>query len=56
DSYEQLKKLTRGQRIDRESLGKFIDRLDITTDAKRALKALTPANYTGNAAALAKDV
>ncbi|MCZ6664601.1 MAG: lyase family protein, partial [Gammaproteobacteria bacterium] len=56
DSYEQLKKLTRGQRIDRESLGKIIDGLALPTDAKRALKALTPADYIGHAAALAKDV
>ncbi|MCZ6773092.1 MAG: adenylosuccinate lyase [Proteobacteria bacterium] len=56
DSYEQLKKLTRGQRSDRESLGKIIDGLALPTDAKRALKALTPADYIGHAAALAKDV
>jgi adenylosuccinate lyase len=56
DSYEQLKALTRGQRIDREALHRFIDGLAIPADAKTALKALTPATYVGHAAALARSI
>ena len=49
--YEQLKALTRGKDgISRESLRRFIETLKIPNDAKTALLALTPANYTGNAA------
>ncbi len=56
DSYEQLKALTRGQRIDQARLAAFIDQLDIPADAKATLKALRPATYIGAAAELAKDV
>ena len=56
DSYEQLKELTRGRRIDQASLEKFIDGLAIPAAAKAALKALRPATYIGVAAELAKDV
>jgi len=49
--YEKLKELTRGKSgITRESLQEFIRMLDIPEDAKARLLALTPANYTGNAA------
>ena len=49
--YEQLKALTRGRDgITRESLRTFIDNLSIPDNAKAALLALTPADYTGNAA------
>jgi len=55
--YEQLKALTRGKSgMTRESLHAFIDRLDIPAEAKARLKALTPATYIGNAAALARRV
>ena len=54
--YEQLKALTRGQAITRESLQAFVATLDLPDDAKRYLMALTPAGYTGRAAALAKTV
>jgi adenylosuccinate lyase len=57
EPYEQLKALTRGKRgITRESLHAFIDALTIPADAKARLKALTPATYIGDAAALAKRV
>ena len=46
-AYEQLKTLTRGKRIDRVSLQKFISRLKIPANEKNRLKALTPAKYTG---------
>jgi adenylosuccinate lyase len=55
--YEQLKALTRGKSgITRESLHVFIDALAIPADEKSRLKAMTPANYIGKAAELAKRV
>ncbi|MCX7068857.1 MAG: adenylosuccinate lyase [Methylococcales bacterium] len=54
--YEKLKELTRGQRITADQLWIFIENLEIPEDAKVALLALTPRNYTGYAARLAKDI
>ena len=54
--YEQLKALTRGQRVERETLHAFIADLAIPDEAKQRLLALTPASYTGNAAAQARKV
>jgi adenylosuccinate lyase len=54
--YERLKDLTRGHRITREDLARFIDSLDIPEDAKARLKALTPGTYIGSASAQAKAV
>ncbi|MGF1645296.1 MAG: adenylosuccinate lyase [Thiotrichales bacterium] len=54
--YEQLKALTRGQRIDAETLRAFITQLDIPEDARVRLLQLTPARYTGNAAAMARKI
>ena len=54
--YEQLKALTRGQRGGRETLRAFIADLAIPADAKQRLLALTPASYTGNAAAQARKL
>ena len=52
--YERLKALTRGKAITREAIAAFIDSLDDVPVAERErLKALTPATYTGRAAALA---
>ena len=47
DPYALLKELTRGHRIGPEELRAFIDGLDIGADAKRRLRELTPAAYTG---------
>jgi len=52
--YEQLKALTRGKAITRESLAGFIETLDIPPEAKAELRALTPSAYTGEAAGLAR--
>ena len=52
-AYEQLKALTRGQRITPEALAAFIDTLAIPADAKAQLRELTPAKYVGLAATLA---
>jgi adenylosuccinate lyase len=55
--YEQLKALTRGRHgMTRESLHRFIDGLGLPDDVKARLKALTPANYHGKAAELARRV
>jgi len=54
--YEKLKELTRGQRITPDQLWIFIEKLDIPEEAKVALLALTPRNYTGYAEKLAKDI
>jgi adenylosuccinate lyase len=56
EPYEQLKALTRGQGITRESMRSFIAGLDLPADAKQALAELTPASYVGLAARLAKSV
>ncbi len=52
--YERLKALTRGKTITREAIREFIDTLEIPPEERQRLHALTPASYTGAAAALAK--
>ncbi len=54
--YEKLKDLTRGKGISAEALQVFIETLDLPEEAKVQLRALTPANYIGNAGAQAKRV
>lgn len=54
--YEQLKELTRGKGITREGLQTFIQSLAIPEAEKVRLLAMTPANYIGNAAQVAKKV
>ena len=54
--YEQLKALTRGQRIDREALKKFVATLDIPEKERKRLLALAPSTYLGEAAKLAKEI
>ncbi|MDB5794940.1 MAG: purB [Noviherbaspirillum sp.] len=54
--YEQLKELTRGKGISREILRQFIDGLAIPQEAKDHLLAMTPANYIGRAATLAREI
>lgn len=46
--YEALKGLTRtNEKINKESISKFIDGLEVSDDIKDELKAITPQNYTG---------
>ena len=46
--YEALKALTRGNAtIDKKSIHKFIDGLNVNAEIKKELKAVTPQNYTG---------
>lgn len=56
DAYEQLKHLTRGRPMTRELLHEFIDAVDLPEESRAKLKALTPSDYTGLAAELAKRV
>ncbi|MGN6226462.1 MAG: adenylosuccinate lyase [Dyella sp.] len=56
EPYEQLKALTRGQGITRESMRSFVDGLDLPTEAKQRLLELTPGGYVGLAEDLAKDI
>ncbi|HUW51922.1 MAG TPA: adenylosuccinate lyase [Rhodanobacter sp.] len=56
EPYEQLKALTRGQGIMRESMRAFITGLELPADAKQRLLALTPGGYVGLAEGLARDI
>lgn len=47
--YEKLKELTRGKRVDGDSMRAFIDTLEMPESAKDELKAMTPASYIGRA-------
>jgi adenylosuccinate lyase len=54
--YEKLKDLTRGQKIDAQTIHTFVEQLDIPSAAKQDLLRLTPAAYIGNAAEQAQRV
>ncbi len=54
--YEQLKKLTRGQRITPEQLQAFIAELPLPDDVRDRLMTLTPSTYLGNAPYQARQV
>jgi adenylosuccinate lyase len=56
NAYEQLKSLTRGQRVDAVALRGFIAGLSIPQEAKAALLELSPASYVGYAERLARQV
>ncbi|MGK0441440.1 MAG: adenylosuccinate lyase [Pseudohongiellaceae bacterium] len=56
EPYEKLKALTRGQAINQETIAVFIETLDMPEEAKVGLRALTPANYIGNAIAQAERI
>ncbi|HVI60178.1 MAG TPA: adenylosuccinate lyase [Luteimonas sp.] len=56
EPYEQLKALTRGQGITRESMRAFVESLDLPAADKARLLALAPGGYTGLAESLAKAV
>ena len=55
NGYESLKEFTRGRSIDAQSLAAFIDTLPLPGSEKTRLKALTPDEYTGIAARLARE-
>jgi adenylosuccinate lyase len=54
NAYEQMRDLTRGHGINRESLITFIQSLDIPAESKKNLLKLTPETYTGLAQQLVK--
>ena len=54
--YEKLKALTRGEAITQATLAQFIDTLELPDHVVRELKALTPANYTGYATELTRQL
>ena len=54
--YERLKSMTRGKAITAAAMRRFIQSLELPAADKQRLLALTPAGYTGLAAALAKRV
>ena len=54
--YERLKELTRGKAITREAISQFIDTLELPAEERARLKAMTPGNYTGQAAGLARRI
>jgi adenylosuccinate lyase len=54
--YEKLKELTRGARITAADMRAFVERLDLPSAARARLLTLTPATYTGLAAALVDHI
>ncbi len=54
--YEKLKALTRGRRVGREEISQFVAGLDLPEEARKRLLELTPATYTGLAAALVEEL
>ena len=56
EPYEKLKALTRGQTITATILAEFVETLAIPELAKADIRAMTPANYIGNAVAQAKAI
>ncbi len=56
DAYEQLKAVTRGRQITRDTLQEFIRGLELPDHERARLLALTPGDYVGLAAQLARQV
>ncbi|MGE4070219.1 MAG: adenylosuccinate lyase [Lysobacterales bacterium] len=52
--YEQLKALTRGNRIEAQAMREFIEGLELPAEARQRLLDLTPGSYIGLAATLAR--
>ena len=55
DAYEQLKKLSRGSKLDQETYITFINSLSISTNSKEKLLNLNPSIYIGKAVEIAKS-
>ena len=47
DAYEQLKKMSRGNKLDKNSYIEFVKNLEISTSSKSKLLNLTPSKYIG---------
>ncbi len=54
--YEKLKELTRGQQMNKGTMHRFIDQLELPKEVKEKLKQLEPRNYIGNANSQAIDI
>ena len=54
-AYEKLKELTRGKKINKAGVQKFISGLKIPSSDKKRLLSLTPSKYIGLAAKLTQD-
>lgn len=55
-AYDELKKLTRGKKIMREDLDKWIKEIKVSEKQKRALSLISPASYTGYANVNTKEM
>ncbi len=56
EPYEQLKRLTRGQKVGRNAIREFVFALDLPEPEKQRLLQMTPGSYTGNALQQGKSV
>jgi adenylosuccinate lyase len=56
DAYEKLKDMTRGEKIDQESMGNFIRSLKISNDDKDVLLGLSPESYVGEAPKIVEQI
>lgn len=56
DAYEQLKALTRGQRITEATLREFINGTALPEEVRARLLAMRPSDYVGLAARLAREI
>ena len=56
EPYEQLKRLTRGERLSASAYQALLQELDLSAGARQKLRTLTPATYVGIAARLAGEV
>jgi adenylosuccinate lyase len=54
--YEKLKELTRGKRVNGDSMREFIDNLELPEKVKAQLKTLTPEAYIGRASAFIDEL
>ena len=56
DAYEQLKLLTRGKKIDQDTISAFVSKLSIPIKDKEALLSLSPESYIGLAPKLVEMI
>ena len=56
EPYEQLKRLTRGERLNKAVYHDLLDQLDLDEASRERLSRLRPRDYLGLAAVLARDV
>lgn len=54
--YEQLKEITRGQKITKQIIKDFIATLQLPADVKAELMKLEPKDYIGNAGVIARQL